>query len=108
MVLIRGSPIISASTHPRFCNGRRDGVDYKALGEYVEFDRPRRLVFTFGMPQFSAEFARVVVEIALQGTGSLLTVTQEHLPGPILRRPSGAGAICSASWHRFWTSDSPS
>jgi uncharacterized protein YndB with AHSA1/START domain len=59
---------------------RRDGVDYRALGEYVEIDRPRRLVFTFGMPQFSPEFARVIVEIAPEGTGSLLTVTDEQVP----------------------------
>jgi uncharacterized protein YndB with AHSA1/START domain len=58
----------------------RDGLDYKALGEYVEFDRPRRLVFTFGMPQFSEEFARVIVEIEPEGTGSILSITHERLP----------------------------
>lgn len=59
---------------------RRDGVDYKALGVYVEIDRPRRLVFTFGMPQFSPEFALVIVEIAPEGNGSLVTITHERLP----------------------------
>src|SRR5579871_3922168 len=38
---------------------RRDGVDYVALGEYRVVDRPQRLVFSFGMPQFSPEFAEV-------------------------------------------------
>jgi uncharacterized protein YndB with AHSA1/START domain len=64
---------------------RRDGVDYRALGEYVEIDRPRRLVFTFGMPQFSSEFARVIVEIAPEGNGSLLTVIHESLPSSHVR-----------------------
>jgi uncharacterized protein YndB with AHSA1/START domain len=59
---------------------RREGTDYKAIGEYLEVDRPRRLVFTFGMPQFSAEFARVIVEIEPAGTGCVLTLTHERLP----------------------------
>ena len=59
---------------------RRDGVDYVALGEYLEVDRPRRLVFTFGMPQFSPAFNTVTVEIAPAGDGSMMTLTQEHLP----------------------------
>jgi uncharacterized protein YndB with AHSA1/START domain len=59
---------------------RRDGVDYRALGEYLEIDRPRRLIFTFGMPQFSDGFNRVTVEIAPDGEGALLTLTQEALP----------------------------
>ena len=42
---------------------RRDGIDYRALGEYLEIDRPRRLVFTFAMPQFSPDFNKVTVEI---------------------------------------------
>ena len=35
-----------------------------AEGEYLEIDRPRWLVFTFRMPQFSDSEDRVVVEIA--------------------------------------------
>jgi uncharacterized protein YndB with AHSA1/START domain len=59
---------------------RRDGVDYKALGEYLEVDRPRRLSFTFGMPQFSPAFNKVTVEIAADGAGSVMTLIQEGLP----------------------------
>ena len=59
---------------------RRGGVDYKALGEYLEVERPRRLTFTFGMPQFSPAFDKVTVEIAPDGTGSVMTFTQEGLP----------------------------
>ena len=59
---------------------RRDGVDYTAVGEYLEVERPRRLVFTFGMPQFSPLSTRVVVEIAPEGDGSVLALTQEGLP----------------------------
>ena len=59
---------------------RRDGVDYTALGEYLEIDRPRRLVFTFAMPQFSPHSDRVVVEIAPEGMGCLLTLMPELMP----------------------------
>jgi len=59
---------------------RREGVDYRALGEYLEVERPRRLVFTFGMPQFSPAFNKVTVEVDADGAGSMMTLTQEDLP----------------------------
>jgi uncharacterized protein YndB with AHSA1/START domain len=59
---------------------RRGGVNYTALGEYLEIDRPRRLVFSFGMPQFSVEFARVTVEVVAASDGCTLTLTHEQLP----------------------------
>ena len=59
---------------------RRGGVDYRAVGEYLQIDRPRRLAFTFGMPQFSDGFSKVIVEIAPDGAGSVMTLTQEDVP----------------------------
>lgn len=59
---------------------RRGGVDYRAIGEYLEIERPRRLVFTFGMPQFADGFSRVTVEIAPDGAGAVMTLVQEALP----------------------------
>ncbi len=56
---------------------RRDGTDYTGSGVFLEVDRPRRLVFTFGMPQFSPDFNRVIVEIVQDGDGCVLTLTQE-------------------------------
>jgi len=58
---------------------RRDGVDYTAIGEYRLIDRPRRLVFTFGMPQFSPEFAEVTVEFAPDAGGCLMTLSQDRV-----------------------------
>lgn len=58
---------------------RRLGVDYTALGTYLEIDPPCRLVFTFAMPQFSPNSDRITVEIVPDGAGSLLTFTQEGI-----------------------------
>src|SRR5688572_21766991 len=58
---------------------RRGGINYTASGEYLEIDRPRRLVFTFEMLQFSPNSDRITIEVAPSGTGCLLTFTQEGL-----------------------------
>lgn len=58
--------------------GARD-VDHR--GEYLELLRPRRLVFSWGVPSDSPDKSRVVVEIAPQGSGSELTLTHELHPG---------------------------
>jgi uncharacterized protein YndB with AHSA1/START domain len=59
---------------------RREGTDYTAVGEYLEIDRPRRLVFTFAMPQFAPDIDRLIVEFAPDGAGCLMTFVQEGLP----------------------------
>ena len=58
-----------------------DGQSYVAVGEYVEVNRPARLVFTYGMPQFSPEFATVTVGIEPDGAaGSRVRVVQDSVP----------------------------
>ncbi len=69
---------------------RRAGVDYTALGEYRVIDRPRQLVFSFGMPQFSPEFVDVTADFAPDGDGCLMTLSQERVqPGHL--RPTTDG-----------------
>ena len=58
---------------------RRGGVDYRAIGEYLEIEPPRRLVFSFGMPQFSEALTTVTVEIEADGDGARMTLTQAGL-----------------------------
>jgi uncharacterized protein YndB with AHSA1/START domain len=58
---------------------RRDGEDIDHTGEYLEFDRPRRLVFTFGVPHYSAETTVVKLDIASTGAGCELTLTHEQV-----------------------------
>jgi uncharacterized protein YndB with AHSA1/START domain len=60
---------------------RRGSEDIEHTGEYLEIDRPRRLVFTFGVPAYSSEFAEIAVEIRPLPAGSCeLTLTQAMAP----------------------------
>jgi uncharacterized protein YndB with AHSA1/START domain len=57
---------------------RRDGVDVPHLGEYLEIDRPRRIVFTFAADKYQRTTAdRVTIEIAPQRNDCELTLTHE-------------------------------
>ena len=55
---------------------RRNGEDVEHSGEYVELERPRRIVFDFRVPQFSSAATRVTVEL----DGSNVTITQHDAP----------------------------
>jgi uncharacterized protein YndB with AHSA1/START domain len=56
---------------------RRDGVDTEHTGVYEVIDRPSRLVFTFAVPMYSAEYTRVTLDITPDGEGCHLTLTHE-------------------------------
>jgi len=56
---------------------RRAGTDYTGSGEYLEVDPPRRLVFTFGMLQFSPNYDVITVELAEEEGGARMTFIQE-------------------------------
>ena len=59
---------------------RRDGEDVEHTGEYLEIDRPRRLVFKFAVPKYSPNVVRVTIEIVQLEAGCELTLTQEMKP----------------------------
>ncbi len=59
---------------------RRNGEDVEHTGEYLEIERPRRLVFTFGVPKYAKHFDRVKVEIAAREDGCELTLSHEMNP----------------------------
>jgi uncharacterized protein YndB with AHSA1/START domain len=56
---------------------RRDGEDVDHTGEYLEIDRPRRLVFTFVVPKYSSVVTQVTIEIVPLDSGCELTLTHE-------------------------------
>jgi uncharacterized protein YndB with AHSA1/START domain len=69
---------------------RRDGEDIDHTGEYLEIERPRRLVFTFSVPQYSEQVTRVTIGIAPLETGCELTLTHENvLPDYASRTEAG-------------------
>ena len=58
--------------------GDESVFDVVHRGTYVEIDRPRRLVFDFGVVSFSDETTRVTIDIAAQGTSACeLTLSHE-------------------------------
>ena len=60
---------------------RRDGQELDHVGKYLEIDRPRRLVFTWGVNQDSGDSSRVTVEIEPDDSGgSELTLVHELDP----------------------------
>ena len=72
----------------------REGTDVEHIGEYLEIDRPRRLVFTLKVPKYSEESTKVTIEIRALGSGCELTLTHEGvLPDYIARTTSGWNMI---------------
>jgi uncharacterized protein YndB with AHSA1/START domain len=58
---------------------REEGTEIDHVGEYLEIDRPRGLVFSFGVPKFSSEMTRVNVEIVACGEGCKLMLTHQGI-----------------------------
>ena len=57
---------------------RRDGLDVKHTGEYLNIDRPRHLSFTFSVPQYAEDVTRVTVDISpLEEDWCELSLTHE-------------------------------
>ena len=64
-----------------FVDRRADMGDVLHTGEYKEIDRPRRLVFTFGVPQFNPDMTTVELDFAPTAAGGCrLTLTQRQVP----------------------------
>ena len=59
---------------------RRDGEDIDHTGQYLEIAKPTRLVFTWSVPAYSPEIARIIVEIFALPGGCEATVTHELRP----------------------------
>jgi uncharacterized protein YndB with AHSA1/START domain len=56
---------------------RRQQNEVDHVGEYLEIDRPKRLVFTWATRDSLPDTSRIVVEIVPAGKGCTLTLTHE-------------------------------
>jgi uncharacterized protein YndB with AHSA1/START domain len=80
-------PEIDARVGGRFRIVRQwDGQDIEYSGEYLEIDRPHRLVFSLFVEKYAQRDDRVIVELAPVAKQSLLVLTHElSLPDPAER-----------------------
>lgn len=59
----------------------RDGVDYRAIGEYFEINKPNKIVFTFKMPQFSDAADTITVCFKeIDNTCEMTFIQDIHVP----------------------------
>lgn len=57
-----------------FVDRRPEMGDIEHVGEYLEIDRPRRLVFTFAVPQFDPAETTVTLDFKSDGDGCVVTL----------------------------------
>lgn len=95
-----GSGTVRVAVDPRVGGkfsfvARRQGEEVEHTGEYLEFDRPRRLVFTWVVPRFSTQVTIVRLDLVPLGSGTELTLVHERvLPDYEERTAGGWNAIC--------------
>lgn len=56
---------------------RQGEMEMTTSGEYLEVDKPRRVSFTFAMPQFSPNQDRLTAELTADGAGCRLVYIQD-------------------------------
>ena len=83
MFATKAGEMIESELDPRvggqfvFTERRPDMGDIRHVGEYLEIDRPRRLAFSFAVPQFDPTMTTVQIDIRPDGQGCELTLTHD-------------------------------
>lgn len=76
---------------------RRQGEEIDHTGEYLELDRPRRLVFTWRVPKYSNDVTKVSIDFVAKGSGTEVTLVHEPVAEEYrARTEKGWGAILGA------------
>ncbi|HKX28543.1 MAG TPA: SRPBCC family protein [Blastocatellia bacterium] len=82
---VRNEEVVHLQVEPRVGGSfsflvRRQGLEIDHVGKYREIERPRRLVFTWGIAGDSEDESVVIIEIVPLEAGSELTLTHEMPP----------------------------
>ncbi|HVE76819.1 MAG TPA: SRPBCC domain-containing protein [Actinomycetota bacterium] len=81
---------------------REDDTEYLATGEYLVVERPSRLVYGYGMPQFSPNTDTIWIDIASDEGGSVVTfeVSGEDIAGELREVPEGEISASEDGWRQ--------
>lgn len=77
VVSLENEPRVGGAFHYRV---RRGGTEIDHTGTYREIERPRRLVFTWGIDAEQGDLSVVTIEIAADSDGCVLTLTHKLHP----------------------------
>lgn len=82
---LRDEQVVSLTNEPRVGGQfhyrvNRQGTAIDHTGTYREIERPRRLVFTWGVDAEQGDLSLVTIDLAPDGDGCLLTLTHQIHP----------------------------
>ena len=82
---LRDEEVVHLKTDPRLGGSfsflvRRQGAEIDHIGTYREIDRPRRIVFTWGIAGAAADESVVEIDIVASAGGCKLTLTHHMDP----------------------------
>jgi uncharacterized protein YndB with AHSA1/START domain len=73
----------------RALEGDSSVMDMEHRGRFMQLDRPRRIAFSFSLPQFQDTPTTVIIDIEPQGDGCELTLRHDLGPGDDAREMMG-------------------
>jgi uncharacterized protein YndB with AHSA1/START domain len=82
---------------------RKEGdTIFEMTGEYLEINRPHRLMHTISMPEFSPNSDIITIDIKPTETGSVLTFVQtgEDIASELRELPDGAVSESERGWQQ--------
>ncbi len=81
---------------------RADGTVYTATGEYQRVDRPRRVRYTYAMPQFSPHTDMIDIEIVADGDGCWVFFVQSgpDIAAELAALPPGSTSESESGWQQ--------